>query len=138
LPRIIKPPLPSRTLAFARQLRQQGTDAENRWWYHLRAKRFLDSKWRRQHLLSPDVVDFYCLAMRLVVELDGGQHSVQQDACRTASLEAQDLLVLRFWNDHVLKETEAVLEAIFRVMRERTLSPAALPMGEGNNGARSR
>lgn len=131
MPPSIKPPLPHRILAFAKQLRQQGTDAERKLWYHLRAKRFQGVKWRRQHPVPPFIVDFYCFAARLVVELDGGQHTAQQDAVRDAYLASQGLRVLRFWNNQVLQETEAVLDVIFRVSLERTLSPNPSPDGRG-------
>jgi very-short-patch-repair endonuclease len=77
------------------------------------------------------MVDFYCHAARLVVELDGGQHEPRKDAVRTARIESSGLLILRFWNDQVLRETDAVLEVIFRAWQERTLSPVPLPLGEG-------
>ncbi|HMB58215.1 MAG TPA: DUF559 domain-containing protein [Arenimonas sp.] len=129
--RPIKPPLPRRTLAFARQLRSTGTDAEGLLWYHLRAKRFQALKWRRQHPLPPHIVDFYCHAARLVVEIDGGQHEVWRDAVRTEFLVAQGLSVLRFWNNEMLGEKEAVLEAIFEATQRRTLSPSPSPGGRG-------
>jgi very-short-patch-repair endonuclease len=131
MPQTIKPPLPSRTLNFAKELRKHGTDAEKRLWFHLRAKRFQGIKWRRQHPLPPYIVDFYCHSLRLVVELDGGQHTVQQDSVRSAYLESMGLQVLRFWDGHVLMETDAVLEAILNSIRERTLSPSPSPGGRG-------
>lgn len=132
MPEPIKPPLPRRTLAFARQLRQQGTDAERRLWYRLRAKRFQAVKWRRQHPLPPYIVDFYCHATRLVVELDGGRHTTRSDAARTACLESQGFRVLRFWNDQVLVETEAVLDVIYRASQDLPSPLTPLPVGEGD------
>jgi very-short-patch-repair endonuclease len=131
MPRTIKPPLPNRTLTFAKRLRKCETDAEKRLWYHLRAKRFQGMKWRRQHPLPPYVMDFYCHAAMLVIELDGGQHGARQDSTRTAFLESLGLQVLRFWDNQVLSETNAVLELIFTAMRARTLSPGPSPAGRG-------
>ena len=131
MPQTIKPPLSSRTLTYAKRLRKCGTDAEIKLWYHLRAKRFQEMKWRRQHPQPPYVVDFYCHAARLIVELDGGQHSMQQDAARSVYLESMGLQVLRFWDNQVLREMEAVLDAIFILIRERTLSPNPSPNGRG-------
>jgi len=129
--RSLKPPLPSRTLGYAKQLRKSVTDAEKKLWYYLRAKRFQASKWRRQHPVPPYVVDFYCAAARLVIELDGGQHCAERDAERTAYLESQGLRVLRFWDDQMLLETEVLLEMIYQVLQERTLSPNPSPDGRG-------
>ena len=131
MPRTIKPPLPSRTLAFGRELRRCGTDAERLLWYLLRAKRFQGYKWRRQHPQPPYVLDFYCHAAKLVVELDGGQHTSESDKARTRYLESRGLTVLRFWNNQVLNETEAVAMAIFLALRNRTLSPDPSPEGRG-------
>ena len=74
------------------------------------------------------VVDFCCEAARLIVELDGGQHAERstQDAERAAALEARGYLVLRFWNDDVLRNTDGVVESIIN-----TLNPSPpLPNGE--------
>jgi very-short-patch-repair endonuclease len=64
--------------------------------------------------LGRHIVDFVCFEKKLVIELDGGQHSEQaaSDSGRTAWLEAQGFHVLRFWNHEVLKNSEAVTEAI--------------------------
>jgi very-short-patch-repair endonuclease len=67
----------------------------------------------------------------LVIELDGSQHSEEIDSTRTHALERQGLFVLRFWDNQVLQDTEAVLEAILNFARHRTLSPTPLPTGEG-------
>ena len=121
-------------LEFARTLRTTMTDAERALWVHLRAKRFQGWKFRRQQPISKYIVDFVCSDAKLVIELDGGQHSeqVNADARRTAWLESQGFLVLRFWNDAVLKETQAVLE---EVLRNLPLSPTPLPQGERGSKA---
>ncbi len=126
-----KPPLPTRTLDTAKSLRTVGTDAEHKLWYYLRAHRLGGFKFRRQHPVPPYVVDFYCDELKLVVELDGSQHSEEVDGARTHALERQGLLVLRFWDNQVLQDTDAVLEAILTVARNRTLSPTPPPTGEG-------
>ena len=131
MPRTIKPPLPSQTLAFGRELRRRGTAAERLLWNLLRAKRFQGFKWRRQHPQPPYVLDFYCHAASLVVELDGGQHTTESDKTRTRQLESKGLTVLRFWNHQVLNETEAVAMAIFLALHDRTLSPNPSTKGRG-------
>ena len=103
----------------ARELRGTATDAESCLWYYLRAGRLAGIKFRRQHPMAPYILDFYSEAAKLVVELDGSQHGEEADAWRTLSLEAQGVMVLRFWNDQVLKETAPVLEEIYRVAMER-------------------
>ena len=128
---IHKPPLPSRTLTAAKALRTTSTDAEIKLWYHLRAKRLGRLKFRRQHPIPPFVADFYCDELKLVIELDGSQHDDQSDMARTQALRRQGLFVLRFWDNQVLQETEAVLEVILGFARDRTLSPTPLPEGEG-------
>lgn len=125
----------------ARSLRNQQTDAEARLWYHLRAHRFLGLKFKRQQPIGPYIVDFICMQKGLVIELDGGQHAQTQDydAQRSAYLRAQGFHVLRFWNDEVLTNTEAVLERIRRYCTSETssfstLSPNPSPAsGRGEN-----
>jgi very-short-patch-repair endonuclease len=98
----------------ARALRCQSTDAEQRLWYRLRDRRLAGHKFRRQFPIGSYVVDFACLERKVVIELDGGQHIEQAayDQERTRFLTAQGYRVLRFWNDEVLKELEAVLSVI--------------------------
>ncbi|WP_108470815.1 endonuclease domain-containing protein [Rhodanobacter thiooxydans] len=126
-----KPPLPTQTLATAKSLRATSTDAERKLWYYLRAHRLGGFKFRRQHPIPPYVADFYCDGLKLVIELDGSQHSEEIDSTRMQALERQGLLVLRFWNNQVLQEIEAVLEAILNFARHRTLSPTPPPEWEG-------
>jgi putative DNA methylase len=79
------------------------------------------------------VVDFYCDEERLVVEVDGGQHSETRryDEARTAFLKDKGLRVLRFWNNEVLSSAEAVLEAIWHELHSPS-PPTPLPKGEGS------
>ncbi|QEH35127.1 hypothetical protein OJF2_36720 [Aquisphaera giovannonii] len=104
---------------FARQLRREMTDAERRLWRHIRARRFAREKFRRQEPMGIYVVDFVSHRSRLIIELDGGQHAerLEYDLERTRWLEGEGYRVIRFWNNVVLTETEAVLEAIERELR---------------------
>jgi very-short-patch-repair endonuclease len=88
----------TRSLANARRLRRDMTEAEKRIWYLLRRRQFGGLNFRRQVPIDPYIVDFACLSIRLVIELDGGQHAVhaERDAERTAWLESQGYRVLRF------------------------------------------
>jgi len=90
------------------------TDAERVLWYHLRDRRLGSFKFRRQHPVGPFIVDFVCPEKELIVEIDGGQHAlnVEDDSQRSHFLQAKGYLVLRFWNNEVLQETEAVLAKI--------------------------
>src|SRR5882672_5523242 len=88
------------TLAKARRLRRDMTEAEKRLWYLLRGHRFDGMKFKRQVPVGPYIVDFASISLRLIIELDGGQHDSRRehDARRTAWLEADGYRVIRFWN----------------------------------------
>ncbi|WP_227340351.1 endonuclease domain-containing protein [Sphingopyxis sp. P8] len=111
---------PSGTVARARTLRKDATDAEKRMWRALR-ETFPALKWRRQVPIGPYFADFFSFAAKLVIEIDGGQHAeaASYDARRTIFLRQQGLTVLRFWNDDVLKNTRGVMEQISLSLRER-------------------
>ena len=120
-------------MSKARELRKNPTDAEQRLWRELRLRQLGGHKFRRQQPLGPYVVDFACLEKRLVIELDGGQHSEQvaYDAERTRWLEAQGFAVLRFWNNEVLTATEAVREAIWKTLEGGRTTPHLNPPPQG-------
>ena len=107
-----RPPMATTTLDRIRELRRDSTDAERKLWRSLRGKQIDGVKFRRQHPIPPYMVDFFCPAARLVIEVDGSQHSEEMDRSRTQFLEAKGLAVLRFWDNEVLTQTEAVLSAI--------------------------
>ena len=102
----------------ARELRHNPTDAERALWRRLRQRRLAGHRFRRQHLLGPYIVDFFCFQKGLAIEVDGGQHSERTvyDAQRTAWLEAQGYRVLRFWNNEVIEEMEGVEETILEAL----------------------
>ena len=104
----------------ARQLRKNPTEAEQALWKHLRLCQLGEYKFRRQQPIGWYIVDFVNFEKRVVIELDGGQHSqqVDYDAERTAWLNAQGYLVLRFRNNQVMKEVEAVKAAILQVLED--------------------
>lgn len=117
-------------LEFAKTMRSNATDAENLMWQLLRAKRFMNLKFRRQHVIAPYIVDFYCHELGLVIELDGSQHGTddgkEYDAERTKFLEALDLKVVRYWNHDVLRNTESVLGDLSNVclhLKRKSISP---------------
>ena len=105
-------------LEFAKSMRHTATNAEHLMWQLLRAKRFMNLKFRRQHVIAPYIVDFYCHEIGLVIELDGGQHgtddAIEYDAERTKFLEALDLMVVRYWNRDVVRRMDVVLEDLWQ------------------------
>jgi very-short-patch-repair endonuclease len=98
----------------ARRLRREQTPAEARLWARLRGRKLHGAKFRRQVPVGPFIADFLCKEMSLVIEADGGQHGDQEDndARRTAWLEAEGFQVLRFWNHDVLTDIDTVMEVI--------------------------
>jgi very-short-patch-repair endonuclease len=90
------------------------TDAEERLWTRLRGDQMAGHRFRRQVPIGPYVVDFACREARLAIEVDGSQHAAAslEDDQRTAWLTSRGYRVLRFWNNQVLTETDAVLESI--------------------------
>jgi len=104
--------------ARAREMRKAPTEAEERLWSRLRAKRFEGLKFHRQYPAGSYILDFYCPEKRLAVELDGGRHAdpAQEgyDETRSRELSSLGIRVIRFWNDDVLKDTDAVMNVIGR------------------------
>jgi very-short-patch-repair endonuclease len=115
--------------AQARQLRKNPTEAEGVLWRHLRLRQLEGCKFRRQQPIGRYIVDFVCFENRLVIELDGGQHSEQvtYDAERSAWLREQGFRVLRFWNHEVLQNIEAVKQ----VIQEAVTPPLLYPPPQG-------
>jgi very-short-patch-repair endonuclease len=109
-----------RLKAKARSLRSNQTDAELHLWYRLRRKQILGVQFYRQKPIGNYIADFYAPAARLVIELDGAQHSesdrANYDGQRTRDLEQLGLKVVRFDDRQVLLETESVLEAILQCL----------------------
>ncbi len=104
---------------FARALRKRQTRAEDLLWERLRGSRFDGAKFRRQVPFDRFVVDFYCHAAKLVVEIDGKQHEwyADYDAGRTDVLERLGVHVLRFTNDEVCNALDSVLARIRAALR---------------------
>jgi len=98
----------------AAELRHDLTSAEAKLWSRLRAHRLNGIGFRRQHAIGRYIADFCAPGKKIIVEVDGSQHLEQQeyDAERTAFLESKGYRVLRFWNNQVMHEIEAVLGVI--------------------------
>ncbi len=125
----------TKILSHAKALRSKQTEAEQQLWYHLRAHRFMDLKFKRQKPVGRYIVDFVCLELRLVIEVDGGQHveQVAYDRQRDIWLQEQGFTAVRFWNNEVMQELERVLEQIRLIAG--TLSPGPSPTSGRGLGA---
>lgn len=99
---------------LAKNLRINYTDAERMLWSHLRARRLDGLKFRRQQPVGKYIVDFICFEKRIVIEVDGGQHSWEKtrDEARDKWLSTEGYRVLRFWNNEVLNNIAGVIEVI--------------------------
>ena len=111
-------------IVTARRLRRDQTDEEKQLWRALRAGRFAGFKFRRQHPLDPFILDFYCPAAKLSIELDGFQHGLpeqrQRDEAREEFLDQQGIEELRFWNHQWRDNREGVLLEIWHALQRRT------------------
>ena len=103
-----------------RELRRATTEPEQAMWFELRDRRLAGFKFRRQHSCGPFILDFFCQEQLLAVELDGGQHfeiaAQRYDERRSQYLGELGIRVLRFSNDQIFAERDAVLEVILRAL----------------------
>jgi very-short-patch-repair endonuclease len=104
-----------RLTPIARKLRRDATAVESKLWKRLRSRQIEGAKFRRQFPIGPYIADFACIDLKLIIELDGGQHADSPtDAQRMECLETNGYTVIRFWNSEVIENLEGVLEAIRR------------------------
>ena len=105
---------------IARRLCREMTDAERKLWSRLRNGQVRGLKFRRQMPVEKFIADFACTSARIVIEIDGGQHAdmVEQDRLRSSAIESAGYIVLRFWNDDVLRDVSAVFAEIERALDE--------------------
>jgi very-short-patch-repair endonuclease len=130
----------------ARSLRKHATDCERILWRHLRNRNFAGYKFQRQHPIDSYVLDFYCPAARLAIELDGGGHNYRmqrvRDRRRTELLAGHGIELLRFWNHQVGQELDSVLQAIWFALEKRYKNESSLALslakGEATIRVRSR
>jgi len=128
--------------SMARMLRNNATDAERHLWQCLRHRQLDGFRFRRQVPIAGYIVDFVCLEARLVIELDGGQHSEQTtyDARRDSLIQAEGFTVLRFWNNAVFEQHEEVMHSILSALRASASDAPtlALPRKRGRECAEDR
>ena len=107
----------------ARLLRKHLTDSEEALWSRLRRKQLLGVQFYRQKPIAEHIVDFFAPRARLVVEVDGSQHlaahHAQRDRSRDGHLASLGLRVLRFNSREVLRDMDALVEAIYRTLAEQ-------------------
>jgi very-short-patch-repair endonuclease len=115
-----------------RRERDRERESQRVLWRHLRARRLMGYKFRRQVVIEPCIVDFACLEAGLIIEADGGQHGDQLacDARRTMRLDGMGYRVMRFWNHEIPGGLQQVLEEIRAALIEAP-SPHPSPGGEG-------
>ena len=130
-----------RTRTTAQEMRRNPTDAERKMWWLLRSLKPLGLHFRRQAPIGNFIGDFVWYAGKLVIELDGSQHAEAQkayDEKRTEWLESQGFLILRYWNNDVLKSTRSVGEAILAAVQHRvppTPNPSPQVGGESDRAS---
>jgi very-short-patch-repair endonuclease len=115
----------------AKSMRSHATEAEQRMWLALRAKRFCEAKFRRQKVIGPYIVDFASRDPMLIVEIDGDTHADREgyDAGRTQFLEQQGYKVIRFNNSDVMQNMEGVMATLGSMLGDPPL-PTLSPEGE--------
>ena len=116
-----------------RELRKNMTAAERTLWRHLRLRQFAGYKFRRQQPIGRYIVDFVCFERKLVIELDGSQHSEQvpYGLERSAWLEKQGFRELGFWDNQVFNETDGVKETIIGALHGPSYTPHLHPPPQG-------
>lgn len=97
-----------------RTLRRNQTNSEHKLWQFLKNRQFNGLKFYRQYSIGAYILDFYCPQKLLAIELDGGQHIINEkyDEERTNFINALGIKVIRFWNHEALQKIEGVLEVI--------------------------
>ncbi len=103
---------------FARELRKNMTDAERLLWTHIRKKQLKGCQFYRQKNIGNYIVDFYCPASKIIIEVDGGQHyseaGAAKDKTRDDYMASLGFTILRFSDIDVLKNINGVLETIYK------------------------
>jgi very-short-patch-repair endonuclease len=125
---------PDRKLTrIARRLRVNQTDAETVLWNRIRNRQIDGHKFVRQEPIGGYICDFVCRERRLIIEVDGGQHSESvADVIRDGRLTAEGFRVVRFWNNDVLGNLEGVLVTIqSELSKQEPLTPTLSPQERG-------
>ncbi len=112
---------------FAKKLRDNPTDAEAFLWIFLQSNQLKGYRFKRQHPVKYFIADFYCHKAKLVIEVDGGYHTIPEqyeyDSNRDIELTQLGIKVLRFTNEEVLFEIDKVLEVIKKELNQTMPHP---------------
>lgn len=107
----------------AKALRNNMTLAESKLWEKLSKKQLMGLKFRRQHPVSAFIADFYCHALKLVIEVDGKYHDdseqLDYDHGRTCELNKLGIIVMRFTNEAIIRDINEVLKRVLVVAQKR-------------------
>ncbi len=128
---------------FAREMRNNPTEPEQRLWRRLTRSQLSGFKFRRQAVIGPFVADFLCPQKALIVEIDGWTHEdVRADVRRDAALRGLGFIVLRFTNTNIMENAEGVLTAILAALQQTadrlaTPHPNPSPEEEGPNAVKA-
>lgn len=113
--------------------RKKQTDFEAKIWSLVRNKKIKGLKFFRQYGIGKYILDFYCPAYRLAIEIDGGQHNEAgqkaYDEIRSKFLRGKNIRVLRFWNNDVSENSEGVYESILQALNNSPVPPLKLRGG---------
>ena len=117
-------------VTLSRELRKNQTPWEKRLWMYLKSKRFAGLKWKRQVVIHQYIVDFCCFEKKLIIELDGSQHTAEEaktkDLSRDIFLQKPGYVVLRFYNNDIDLNMEGVIEVIYCAIDGSTSPPTPL------------
>lgn len=106
----------SRHFEYARQNREKSTQAEEKLWEEIKRKKFKNLKFRRQHPVGIFILDFYCHALKLAIEVDGAYHldetQKEYDLNRTKMLGEAGIMEMRFTNDEIMSSLDEVLKKV--------------------------
>jgi very-short-patch-repair endonuclease len=119
-------------ISRARKLRENATDAERKLWGELRLLRRQGFHFRRQSPFQKYTLDFVDHGAKVVIELDGGQHSEpghrQRDEVRDTVLEREGYYTIRIWNGEIDTDMSGVMETIHRVLQMRRKDVARIEL----------
>lgn len=121
----------------AKDLRREQTPSEKHFWkFVLKSEPFNHYTWNRQKPIHQFIVDFYCSALKLVVEIDGDIHKLNQDydRARTAHLKSLGLTVIRFSNNQVLNSTDTIRQHLQKSLPLQSEPPSFCSSKKGAGG----
>ncbi|MGY6771483.1 endonuclease domain-containing protein [Gallibacterium sp. ZY190522] len=122
---------------LSQKLRSNQTDAERKLWQRINRDQLLGFRFNRQKPLLNYIVDFYCAKAKLIIELDGSHHYEpeyqEKDRQRDDELRSLGFTVMRFSNDEIYYEIEAVVEQIYLFLEQVQISPSPSLLKRGTS-----